>query len=92
MLRQIDIFWLEKGQFDSILQKLFPFPEDMGPHLPPWPREYWNVEFPKISRVFPELCANDIVGVNPMSAPSAKIFYLEFMVHNDGKETHYQQI
>lgn len=35
--------------------------------------------FPQIRRVFPTLLVNDLVSVQPMSMPSAQIFYMEFV-------------
>lgn len=38
--------------------------------------------FPLIRRVFPNLIANDLVSVQPISMPSAMIFYLDFLYGN----------
>lgn len=75
---------LERKEIARLLEKLFPFPEDMGPHLPP----FGGMIFPKINQVFPKLTAADIVSVQPMSLPTATVFYSDF-VRN---EKHYQQV
>jgi hypothetical protein len=35
--------------------------------------------FPQINRVFPTLLVNELVSVQPMSMPSAQIFYMDFV-------------
>jgi len=37
-----------------------------------------NIQFPVLKRVFPNLVANDLVRVQPMSQPSSAIFYLDY--------------
>jgi len=43
--------------------------------------------FPLVRRVYPELIANNIVGVQPMSGPVSQIFYLGHSRHKVGTET-----
>lgn len=47
--------------------------------------------FPIIKRVFPEFVAKDFVAVQPMSMPSAQVFYLDFK-HGEPNTKHYQQV
>lgn len=35
--------------------------------------------FPRIHRVYPTLLVNELVSVQPMSMPSAQIFYMDFV-------------
>jgi hypothetical protein len=49
------------------LQRLFPYPEDMGPHLSD---RY---------KVFIRCESNRNVGVYPMSSPSSEIFYVNLI-------------
>jgi hypothetical protein len=44
------------------------------------------IEFPIIRRVFPNLIANDIISVQPMSLPSGLLFYMDYQY---GKTTPY---
>ena len=44
--------------------------------------------FPLVRRVFPELIANKVVGVQPMQGPVSQVFYLGFdRVHGDSSTT-----
>jgi hypothetical protein len=44
--------------------------------------------FPLVRRVFPELIANKVVGVQPMQGPVSQVFYLGFdRVHGDSDTT-----
>lgn len=39
--------------------------------------------FPLVRRVYPSLIANEIVSVQPMSMPSAELFYMDYMNPED---------
>ena len=47
-------------------------------------REFTNIAFPIVRRVFGSLIANDLVSVQPMSLPSGLIFFLDF-THTEGR-------
>jgi hypothetical protein len=55
---------LTDEQFRWALQRLFPYPEDMGPFLSD---RY---------KVFVKTVPNGTVRINPMSPPSSEIFYI----------------
>ena len=86
MLRMLKLDRLERSQIQKILRDLFPFPEDMGPHL------WEGIKLPKMQRVFPEFCVREFVSVQPMSNPSSEIFYMDIDGYNPFKEVHYQQV
>ena len=48
------------------------------------PRGFGRVAFPAIRRVFPNILANEIVSVQPMSLPTGLLFYLD---HSYGLKT-----
>jgi len=58
---------LTDEEFRWTLQRLFPFPEDMGPFL--------SDRF----KVFVRTMRAEDVSVNPMSGPSSKIFYMDII-------------
>lgn len=41
-------------------------------------RLFTHMSFPLVKRVFPNMIANEIVSVQPMTAPSAALFYLDY--------------
>jgi len=43
-----------------------------------------NINFPAVRRVFPGLIANELVSVQPMSAPSGLLFYLDYTFEHKG--------
>lgn len=52
------------------------------------PRElsgFTNIALPLVRRVQPQLIANSIVGIQPMTRPVGQIFYLDY-VYGDGKK------
>jgi hypothetical protein len=63
------------GIFKLIDRILFPKPKF----------NFEKITFPAIGRCFPVLCAKDLVSVQPMSGPSGKVFYMDF-VHEENKK------
>ena len=41
-------------------------------------KSFRSLTFPIVRRVFPSLCANDLVSIQPMSLPVGSIFYLDY--------------
>ena len=85
--------YLSGDEIRLALERLFPFPEDMGPHLPPFTyrKNDGTLEFPEIKSqfIFPLLIASDIISVQPMNLPSAQVFYSDFKY---GHQTHHERV
>lgn len=76
-----------EGEYKIIMEKddgiklVFISEDDMTSYLLSWTEEpsyhLNNVILPIIRRVMPNIIAQDIIGVQPMTAPSASIFALK---------------
>jgi hypothetical protein len=49
-------------------------------------RKFGNIVFPAIRRVFPSMLANEIVSVQPMTAPTGLLFYLDHSYSTSGSK------
>ena len=50
----------------------------------------WGFSMPVVQRIWPQFCAKEFISVQPMSLPSAKVFYLDFVC--DGKKETYDHL
>lgn len=80
---------LNESQKDGMLSEATP---GQGPTTVGSIGTFQKFAFPLVRRVFPELIANKVVGVQPMQGPVSQIFYLGYdRLTDDRRETIYSK-